>query len=60
MLVSYICSDYSHASVIMFLYGARCSSVVERPLVVQWVVGLFLHGGPIEIVLVPTSPPRLV
>ena len=27
---------------------------------VQWVVGSILHGGPIEIFLVPASAPRLV
>ena len=27
---------------------------------VQWVVGSFLHGGPIGLFLVPTSVPRLV
>ena len=27
---------------------------------VRWVVGSVLHGGPIELFLVPTSVPRLV
>ena len=27
---------------------------------VRWVVGLILHGGPIELFLVPASAPRLV
>ena len=27
---------------------------------VQWVVGSILHGGPIELFLVPASAPRLV
>ena len=27
---------------------------------VQWVVGLILHGGPIELFLVPASAPQLV
>ena len=27
---------------------------------VRWVVGLMLHGGPIEQFLVPASAPRLV
>ena len=31
----------------------------ERFLMVQWVVGLILHGGPIELFLVPASAPRL-
>ena len=30
-------------------YGARCSSIVERPLVVRWVVESIPHGGPIEL-----------
>ena len=29
-------------------------------LMVRWVVGLILHGGPIELVPVPASAPRLV
>ena len=32
----------------------------ERSLMVRWVVGLILHGGPIELFLVPPSAPRLV
>ena len=27
---------------------------------VRWVVGSILHGGPIELFLVPASDPRLV
>ena len=27
---------------------------------VQWVVGSILHGGPIDLFLVPASAPRLV
>ena len=40
--------------------GARCSSVVERPLMVQWVIGSIPHGGLIELFLVPVSAQRLV
>ena len=40
--------------------GARCSSVVRAFLMVRWVVGSILHGGPIELFLVPASDPRLV
>ena len=32
----------------------------ERSLMVRWVVGSILHGGPIELILVPASAPRLV
>ena len=39
---------------------ARCTSVVERSLMVRWVVGLIIHGGPIELFLVPANAPRLV
>ena len=35
-----------------FRLGARCSSVVERPLIVSWVVGSIPHGGPSELFLV--------
>ena len=31
----------------------------ERSLMVRWVVGSILHGGPIELFPVPTSAPRL-
>ena len=40
--------------------GARCSSVIERSLLVRWVIGSILHGGPIELFLVPASALRLV
>ena len=32
----------------------------ERSLVVRWVVRSILHGGHIELFLVPASGPRLV
>ena len=35
-------------------FWARCSSVLERSLMVQWVVRSILHGGPIELFLVPS------
>ena len=31
--------------------------MVERPLMVRWVVGSIPHGGPIELFLVPASSP---
>ena len=34
--------------------------MVERPLMVRWVVGSILHGEPIELFLVIASVPRLV
>ena len=40
--------------------GARCNCVIERPLLVVWIVGSISHGGPTELVLVPASAPRLV
>ena len=36
------------------------STVVERPLVVRWVVGSIIHGGRIELFLVPVRVRRLV
>ena len=36
------------------------SSEVERSLMVRWVIGSILHGGPIELFLIPASAPRLV
>ena len=32
----------------------------ERSLMVRWVIGSILYGGPIELFLVPASTPRLV
>ena len=32
----------------------------ERSLMVRWVVKSILHGGPIELFLIPASAPRLV
>ena len=40
--------------------SARCGSVLERSLMVRWVIGSILHGGTIELFLVPASAPRLV
>ena len=34
--------------------------MVERSLMVRWVIGSILHGGLIVLFLVPTSAPRLV
>ena len=41
------------------VWGVRCSSVV-RAFMVRWVIGSILHGGPIELFLVPASAPWLV
>ena len=35
--------------------GARCSSVVERPLMVRWVVGSIPHDEPTEVFLAACS-----
>ena len=35
----------------------RCSSLVEHPLMVQWVIRSIPHGGPTELFLVPASTP---
>ena len=40
--------------------GAKCSSVVERLFMVQWVFGSIPHYGPNEIFLVPVSTLQLV
>ena len=34
--------------------------MVERKLMMRWVVGSIHHGGPIELYLVPASAPRLL
>ena len=34
--------------------------VVERPLMVRWLVGSIVHGRPTELFLVPARAPRLV
>ena len=38
--------------------GAKFSSVVERSLMVRWVVGSILHDGSIELFLIPDSASR--
>ena len=40
-----------------FAVKARQSFAVEHLPVVQWVVGLIPHGGPIELFLFPASAP---
>ena len=43
------------------ILGVRYRSVVEHPLIVQWVVGSIPHGGPIiEVYLIPARAPQLV
>ena len=42
------------------LEGARCSSMVEHPLMVCGVVGSIPHGGRIELFLIQTSAPKFV
>ena len=37
--------------------GARCRSMVERPLMVQRVVGSISHGRLTELFLIPASAP---
>ena len=41
-------------------WGAGRSSEVEHFLMVQWIVGSILYGGPIELFFIPSSAPRLV
>ena len=48
-------SIYLLTGIIPVLLGVRCSSVVEHPLMVQWVVGSIPRGGHIELFLVPAS-----
>ena len=40
--------------------GSRCSYVVERVLMVRWVVESIPHSGPIELFFVPASVALLV
>ena len=35
--------------------GASCSSEIERPLMVSWVVGSISHGGPTDLFVIPSS-----
>ena len=42
------------------MFEARCSSVVERLLMVRWVIGSFPFGGPIKLFLISASAPTLV
>ena len=38
-----------------FEKGARCSSVVEHLLMVQWFFGSIPYGGPIELFFIPAK-----
>ena len=40
-----------------YLFISVSTLVVERPLMVPWIVGSIPHGGPIEPFLVPASAP---
>ena len=40
------------------LYSKHRSSILM--LMVKWIIGLILHGGPIELFLIPASAPQLV
>ena len=60
IFIKYIGVFLTATSYISSCKGARCSSEVERSLMVQWVIGSILHGGPIELSFVPASAPRLV
>ena len=43
---------------ILLVYGTGTSvPLVERPLMVRWVVGSIPHGGPIELFFAPASAP---
>ena len=44
--------------VIFCVMGARCSSVVECLLMVQWVFGSISHGEPIGLFLIPANAPK--
>ena len=47
-------------SLLLFYFFNYLILVVMGSLMVQWVVGSILHGGPIELFLVPASAPQLV
>ena len=47
-------SVVTQTSFFVLYVGARCSTVVEHPLMVRLVVGSTPHSGPIELFLVPT------
>ena len=44
-----------HLLTFLHLRGVRFSSVVECSLMVQWVLGLIHHGGPVNLFLVPKA-----
>ena len=43
-----------------FVVVLSCNSVAERPVMVRWVIGSILHGGPIKQFLVLGNAPQLV
>ena len=44
----------------LIIFKVRCSSMVERPLKVRWVVGSIPHGGSSELFLVSSSVLQLM
>ena len=55
-----MCYPVCSVVMVLVLLGGVCGSVVEHPLLVQWVVGSIIPGGPIELFPVSTSVPQLV
>ena len=41
-----------HIAITLLLEGTRCSSLVQRSILVRWVLGSIRHDGPIELFLV--------
>ena len=53
-------TDLESAETLYHWAGARCSSMVEHPIMVRWVFRSIPHGGLIDLFLVPASAPQLV
>ena len=61
-LISIVVHEFRPVTVITvtrdWIPGARCSSAVEPPPMVRWIVGSILDSGPIELFVVPASATR--
>ena len=60
MMLCFIILISYHDVVLITMIMLSCWARNKMMLMVQWVVRSILHGGPIELFIVPASVPRLV
>ena len=61
LIITLFCDFLPHPKILHLIIrhlthrGARYSSVVEHSLMVCWIIRSFLHGGPIELLLISSQ-----